>query len=619
MTAKTSALRRFLLPTTACAVLGALLAVTLLGDLSPVPLAVPPAATATLPAAAPATASDGATASERLAPAAAMGCWTAPAGATFRYLLRDALTVQLDGSQQGHQSTARFATEAEVTTTVLDRRDDEILVRHSLAATRFLDGEGREVHGDVVQESFAAAARTPVLVRLATDGTVLGYGFAPTLDADQRNFLRGTLGLLACQEPAPGVTSWESEVADTTGVFVARHERLPAAAPTVVVRRTRLRYTVVAGHDAVPEQELGGATEVHFATDLGWLTTVAVDERLSLALPVAELRAVTARRASVTLQHAGHTAIDEALAAAWAAASAPAAGHREAVTGFASERDRARQAEGMRGVTLDGVLAELQRLVAAQPVDAYALDGVFQQLQRLLADPQHVAAVQELVANGALGNDGSNVLVGALGAAGTPAAQAALTTLRADLGVATPVREQATIACLQLAAPTPALVGGLFADAAGDSALRDTSLLVAGALAHRAGEPLADGRTPLQALLAMEGEATARGGLSTWLLAVANSGAPEVLPTALRLLDHADRDVRAAACVALRGPAEATALRALLERGLADQDPIVRTETVLSLSRRPEPAAREALERVASEDQDESVRGRARRLLERGE
>jgi HEAT repeat protein len=163
------------------------------------------------------------------------------------------------------------------------------------------------------------------------------------------------------------------------------------------------------------------------------------------------------------------------------------------------------------------------------------------------------------------------------------------------------------------------LVGGLFADAAGDSALRDTSLLVAGALAHRAGEPLADGRTPLQALLAMEGEATARGGLSTWLLAVANSGAPEVLPTALRLLDHADRDVRAAACVALRGPAEATALRALLERGLADQDPIVRTETVLSLSRRPEPAAREALERVASEDQDESVRGRARRLLERGE
>jgi HEAT repeat protein len=156
----------------------------------------------------------------------------------------------------------------------------------------------------------------------------------------------------------------------------------------------------------------------------------------------------------------------------------------------------------------------------------------------------------------------------------------------------------------------------MFDSARTDSPQRSGSLLVAGALAGRAQQPLADGRTPLQALLALEADAEARGELDTWLLAVANTGSPAALPIAQRLLGHASSAVRGAACVALRGQPDPAALRALLERGLQDIDPMVRQEAVLALSRRSEPAAREAVQLAASTDPDEAVRGRATRALQ---
>ena len=168
----------------------------------------------------------------------------------------------------------------------------------------------------------------------------------------------------------------------------------------------------------------------------------------------------------------------------------------------------------------------------------------------------------------------------------------------------------------QVGKPLPALVEGMFTTVATDPERRTGALLIAGALAGRAQQPLADGRTPLQALLAMESDAEARGTVADWLLAVGNTRSDAALPIALRRLDDVDPAVRAAACVVLRDQGAMEATQALLERGLRDAAASVRLEAVLALSTRRDANVRQALQLVADTDVDSTVRGRAARALQ---
>ena len=557
-------------------------------------------------------------ASERAPATARLGCWDAPVGSELRFRLVDHVDVTLRSAEGGTQPGGTLHVEAEVVTTVLARRADEALVRHQLGGLRFLGTDGRDLAADPIQTRLLAAAATPVHARIARDGELRGYGFADGLDGDQRNFLRGTLGLFACPAPAAGATAWTGTGEDTTGTFTARHELLATDRDDAIsVTRTRTRYTRMAGHAEVPEHTLRGATTVHFAPPIGWLSAVELDEGMTLALGMLDLQAITARTASLQLVAATTLAVRDDVAPLWASTNAAVSSIGEVLGGHAAANERSRWQAKLANVTTDQLLAELQQLLARQPVDAAAVDAVFQQLQWLVQLDDQVAADLELqVATARIGGDVMRTAVSAFGAAGTDRAQQALATLCFDPGQPAAVREAASLSSLQLQKPSPTLVEGMFASASTDSPQRTGSLLVAGALAGRAQQPLADGRTPLQALLAMEADAQARGELDSWLLAVANTGAPAALPIALRLLGHPQAAVRGAACVALRGQADASALQALIERGLHDSDAMVRQEAVLALSRRSEPAAREALQVTASQDPDEAVRGRATRALQ---
>lgn len=559
-------------------------------------------------------------AADRDAAAADLGCWGAPIGAQFVHRVDDRCDFRIRSAEAGEQPGGRLHTQCDVTTTVLDRKDGEVLVQLQIDALRFVGADGAAITGDPVQESLAAAAATPVLVRLGARGDVRGYGFAAGLNGDQRNFLRGTLGLFAFEAPPAHGRAWDAAAADTTGAFAAHYEVLPQRrAGEIAVRRTRVRYTAIAGQDPVPEHRLSGDATAHFATGLGWLESAALHEGMTLALSLLDLWADSERTATIALLDARTVVSDVDLAAAWAHATAPASGAGEAVGAYAAGSERRRWQEQLRGVTLDELLAELSRALGAQPADAEAVDRVFQRLQWFLQlDDRAAAQLGEQLATRQLGLEAAQVALGALGAAGTEAAQRVLVDVRADASLGADVRQAATIACLQLEKPNEALLAGMVADAGGDSDLRGPSMLVLGAVAPRAGAPLADGRSPVAALLAMERGAAARGELSTWLLAVANCNPPEALPIAQRLLDDADASVRGAACVALRGQPATAALGALVDRGLADSEPGVRLEALLALGRRSEPAARAAIERVAAQDPDEAVRARARRLLGQG-
>jgi hypothetical protein len=272
----------------------------------------------------------------------------------------------------------------------------------------------------------------------------------------------------------------------------------------------------------------------------------------------------------------------------------------------------------LQGVTLDGLLADLERLLAAPPVDAEAQNEIFQQLQWMVRfDAGAARELHTRLLTRQLGSEASDLVVGALGAAGTAPAQQVLAALRADPTVDTQLREATTISCVQLAAPVPELVAGL-CDGAAAGELDGTSMLVLGVLAPRAAEQRIGDRSPLDVLRGLEAQAEARGELDTWVLAVGNTRGPEVLPIAQRLIDHPAPAVRGACCKAVRGVASADALTILIQRGLADADVGVRTETVLALGRRPEAAARAALEQVARTDPDASVRERAKRFVVQG-
>jgi HEAT repeat protein len=301
----------------------------------------------------------------------------------------------------------------------------------------------------------------------------------------------------------------------------------------------------------------------------------------------------------------------------WDAASAPASGHGETLGGYAAAQERRQWQQRLQGTDLTQLLSQLQAVFAREPVDPEALDNVFQQLQWLVRlDPRAAAAIAEQVGARTLQGNTAAAAISALAAANTDAGQQALLELRSHADLDLSVRQAATIAMFQLATPSPATLATLAGDAAGNGDLTG-AMLVLGALAPRAGSPLADGRTALQTLSGLEDEMTRRGELPAWLLAMGNAATPETLAAAGRHLDDGDASVRAAACTALQNVPGDGAMQALIERGLGDQDASVRIEAVRALDHRSEPAATAALRQAAANDADPEVRSAALRALSR--
>jgi len=185
------------------------------------------------------------------------------------------------------------------------------------------------------------------------------------------------------------------------------------------------------------------------------------------------------------------------------------------------------------------------------------------------------------------GHDAEDLLIGALGAAGTPAAERALL----EVGRARRGEPRSLVSLLpalgQLATPSPAgaeFLRALRRDPETGPEARDTALLALGAVARHAahGEPALAARLVDEVTRAVETERTELA-----LLALGNTGAPEAAGLLERhLAAGRPAAARAAATAALGGlPGERAA--ALLELALADADPRVRAEAALAWATRP--------------------------------
>lgn len=544
--------------------------------------------------------------------------WAAPIGSRLLHQLADRLTVTLSSAEAGTAPAGSLHAQCKVQTIVVDRRNNETLLEQRLLEFACLDANGHPMEEDRAAARYVAAAATPVLTSIDSQGRLLQFGFADGLDGDQRNFLRGILTLLACEAPHDHRSHWHSQGVDTTGEYEARFEVMAAAAGGLQLRRSKLRYTAIVGQAELPQHQVRGAAIVSFDPAAAWLASVDLEEELTISLPLAALKAITQRHAQVRLLQSDHIERAAMPGADWTKLTHGPSSHGEILGIDAEEHERERWARKLASTSLAELLADLQVLCAADPVDAEAVDARFQELQWLLRLREE--AIAELAAglrHQAIGEAAARVGLGALGAAGSPAAQDVLADCCRDTSLPAGLREAATIACVQLAEPSPRVLGNLLEVAASDAGHRGSALLVAGALAGRAKGPLADGSSALAQLLALRNNAEARGELDNWLLAISNAKAPQTLALALELASHPLTNVRIAVCVALGELPVAAALSQLLELARNDAADEVRSEALLALSQRREAEARTAIEHAAQHDRSLTVRQRAERLLPR--
>ncbi len=535
-----------------------------------------------------------------------VGFYSAPIGATFEYALQGRFEYSVSHPEGGRQPSGMQVGGA-MDLCVADRRDDTILARvelRNLALSALIGGGGSDEGG------MGSAARKPFHVQLGNDGRVRGYLFSTDLNGQQRNFVRGLFAYYAHTVPIDAHGAWQATDVDSTGEFEADFRVVEAQGDGQSIERKKKRYTAMAGPELHPHT-LSGQSRATFDTSMGWLRAVEVDERTTtkmeeLGLEI-DLRAVL----SIALQAHGAQA-PVAVNALWDAVWLPAAGHGEDLTSKDDSAERATWSKRLAGQTLTSLIDDLAALLAATPQDPEAIDRAWQALIWLTKlKPEAAADIQARV-NAGMQTRLADMLVSALGAAGTEAAQDVLAAMRHDAASTPALRTSATIALFQVAEPTARVLGDLAGDLtrandlAGDDAM---AMLLLGALAPRAGDTKIDGRNAFETLLAFEGKTVQQDRADLWLNALANSGTADVLPHAQRYTAHENDRVRAAAYAAARRVDQPAGV-ALLERGLTDRSADVRVDVVAALGEHRSPAARAALIRAARDDSDATVRRR---------
>jgi hypothetical protein len=213
----------------------------------------------------------------------------------------------------------------------------------------------------------------------------------------------------------------------------------------------------------------------------------------------------------------------------------------------------------------------------------------------------------------------TRLIIDALAAAGTPAAQAALCGLARDARLPTPVRAEAVASLGLVKRPTPSTmteVGALVRT--GDPDLSAPALFLAGSVA-RAGRAEQPSQAVAIEKLVLAATARARGTdeLLAALAALGNLGSPTVLPRLRAAATAGDPRIRAAATRALRLVPDAEADRLLAATLGRDQDATVRAAAIFAAGFRKLDPLADALAATAETDRIDYVRAGAVTLLAR--
>jgi len=547
------------------------------------------------------------------ATSAAEALYRAPAGSRFTYALEGETSYAMRSPKADRSAEVRVGFRGKLVLDVVARSPHQVLCAVELAGLRLSVPHGAGSSPELA--AYEAAVKEPFAVRMTDAGTILGYRFADRLDGNQRNFVRAIHAAFAFTVPQPVQRTWLATESDATGRFEARYSLLGDAGARVRVVREKLRYVALtASLGEAPEHRVTGTARAVLSHDLGWLESASVDESLSLDTQMMEL--------SITMRFHGTlrlVANESGVATdpmSWDGGWQAAEGNEEDI-GESRESEDERLRHEMRGVRLTDVLASLRGAIAAGSDDLYTR---WNKLVNLLeARPELVGEIERMLNAGEAGGDLGAMLLTAAGATRHAVAQELLARARNNPRLDRDLRSAATHAMFQLAEPSPELLSGLLRDlerAPRWGSSEQEALLAAAALAPRATQPLPDGRTAVDRLLALEKVANRLGAVPAWLDALGNASSPRVVAPALRFLTHPDAQVRSAAVSALRSVESKPALDALLSAA-GDAAPSVRARAVELLAKRSDPRITAKLQRIANSDPDPALRRLAGEILNR--
>jgi HEAT repeat protein len=458
--------------------------------------------------------------------------------------------------------------------------------------------------GDVGSDDVAKLERNlgqRFWVTYQPDGAATRVHFPREMPDDVRNFLELVATQSQFVRPLVATPQWTATERDAAGAYFATYD---TEAPGHLLKR-KLRYLAVDGASTGRDSAIGvrvDESEMHFSLDtqgrvdscVGREATY-VDAKLgALGLDIEIALRMDHPRDGRDATLAGSLERAEA-----GLESGPIVTQRASDAEMVARRD----ARLVRGLTLAQALDVVR---AGHPDDASR--SRLEALLRVRPDDIPPALV---FARGA-DRQAAVVLLQALGAAGTPAAQQALCAVAQDEGVPLAIRTESVGALVRTRRPTPATIDALL-DLTGAKApeLRQLALYMTGtAGAHSVqSDPPAAAR--IEGELLRRFESCHAEGCVDVLAALGNLGTPGIVPSVERALGAADAAERAAAVRALRGVGAPDADRLISKTMTEDTQPSVRAAAVFAATFRSLQALFPALARAIEQDPSEDVRSAA--------
>ena len=531
------------------------------------------------------------------------GPWAAPAGSAFVYDVRADLDMVM-AAESASGETAEFSLEGKLRVELLARREGELLLGVALhdVVMRAAKNDATEEGGEPL-EGLASQLAESSLVRMSEAGDTLAYRFPASMEPEARNWIRTLVAAARFVVPEEHETTWETTETDATGRFLARYEHLDACR----VRKEKLRYldAVQVGESALLPEVSGGASG-EFDLARGWLARCEVEESTAFALPEAGLSLRIGTR--IRLEHSCLERCAPIAGDPWVGPWASLDGQGEETSS-----DRAERNEDLRlldGATLDDLLAEIEDSMTTGDPSSFELFLARQKLAALVRlRPETLSTLQDLLVQGFLDDGVAEVVLSAVGAAGTSASELFLTELVSDEQVMLSHRLGAVVSLFQLEHPSPetfAAIRGLVLRSDVSADLGNSSLLLLGALASVSEGPVKADQ--IASLLALKESAS---DASLWLRALGNCGGGEILEAVTPYLDHADHALRLAAVESLRGVPGQSAFELLDRMARADASLDVRAAAAELLGQRWDDGAETAVRQILENDSSAIVRSRA--------
>ncbi len=400
-------------------------------------------------------------------------------------------------------------------------------------------------------ESLQEEMNTEVLVLVESSGRFAKVVFPASAGPDARNSMKDLLAHFQVILPDDHTkTEWEVEEEDTTGTYLASY-RKNSIDNLVRLLKTRLGYTYVETPEATGESldsmtESSGQTEIQLDPHP---VSILAQQRLSI-----ELNGLAQGVSSMI------TCLFERVDTSRKTypSSAPATKHLLAATGTNLNADT-EQGAGKLALAADlpdtvEILRNIRIIIAESGIRSIdATTAMAQLVEAMKRDDKAVAAALDKLAEDSCGKDEAAILIGAMGAAGTSAAQEALQRIITSESSPFERRETALFAFAQVESPIEGIDETLRNAYEEKGEIWNTSLLLLGAIGDRVRDT-DPGRFDGTADFLLEAYKAAgeRGERAAALESIGNLGLEETPPEVARAYADSSDRIRRAAVRSLR-------------------------------------------------------------------